>query len=721
LSILTRAGLLEGGVSGPAVKPGSSRESLLIRRVSHQAPRMPLSGPPLTEREIALLRDWVDAGALWDPGGPPPALDTRIRPKRPPVPASDYANPIDAFVERYWKDQGITAPQLTEDAAFFRRASFDLIGLPPDPAELDHFLKDGDSGKRERLIDVLLSRRQAYGEHWMSFWNDLLRNEDGVAFPGEKRTWITKWLLESLKNNMPYDEMVRALLNPQGPDAPAAFLAGVNWGGDVSASQTPPLQSAQNSAQVFLGANLKCASCHDSFVSRWKLSQTFGLAAFFSAEPLEMARCEVKTGARAAPAFLFPELNEAPAESLSERRAQVARMFTSPDNGRFARTLVNRYWKLLLGRGIIEPVDELEAAAWDTDLLDWLASDFTDHGYDLQFLLRRILTSRTYQSEAVRETAALKPDEKYTFRGPAVRRLTAEQFADAVSAITGEWKVFDDRSGRPAPYSRRWRFRSDPLTRALGRPDRSQVVTERSSEASMLQALELVNGEELRSQLRRGAKRLSGTYRPAAQNVADSGQVREVANVEAGISGAQRIWLLVTDFGSYDRAQVRAGWMDAEFMGPRGSVRLRDLPLPAGVEIAPIQVKGKPAREALVAPVPVQMVYDIAGKGYTKFRASVGLDESGLRPEITAKVRFLVFTDEPNPEDLVRTMGEPPVPRPEAGQGDALIRRLFRSAVARDPSAPELAEARRLLHDGSEGLEDLLWILFLSPEFQFLR
>ena len=256
------------------------------------------------------------------------------------------------------------------------------------------------------------------------------------------------------------------------------------------------------------------------------------------------------------------------------------------------------------------------------------------------------------------------------------------------------------------------------MTRALGRPDRSQVVTTRGDEATILQALELVNGDEFRTQLRRGAKRLAGDYRAPARSVADSGQVRETANLEADITGAQRLWLLVWDFGSYDRAKVKAGWSDAELIGPQGSVRLRDLPLPAGASLQAIQPKGTAARDALAA---ARIVYDVAGKGYTKFRASVGLDESGLRPEITAKVRFLVFTEEPDPDDLVRTIGEPPVPRPVLGEGDALVRRLFRSALARDPGARELAEARKVLSAGTEGVEDLLWILFLSPEFQFLR
>ncbi len=206
--------------------------------------------------------------------------------------------------------------------------------------------------------------------------------------------------------------------------------------------------------------------------------------------------------------------------------------------------------------------------------------------------------------------------------------------------------------------------------------------------------------------------------RAHARSVADSGQVREVASLEADVSGAQRVWLMVWDFGSYDRAKVKAGWSDAEFVGPEGTVRLRDLPLPPGAVLQPIQPKGGAPRDALVG---ARLVYDIAGKGYTKFRASVGLDESGLRPEITAKVRFLVFTAEPDAEDLVHATGEPPVPRPAPLQGEALVRRLFRAAFSREPGAGELAEANKVLSAGAEGVEDLLWILFLSPEFQFLR
>jgi hypothetical protein len=324
--------------------------------------------------------------------------------------------------------------------------------------------------------------------------------------------------------------------------------------------------------------------------------------------------------------------------------------------------------------------------------------------------------------ESAPEAAPEKPGDAFVFRGPLRRRLSAEQYCDAVSAITGEWKAFDDLSGKPAPFARRWRFRSDPLTRALGRPSRVQVVTERSPDATTLQALELVNGEELRAVLRTGALRLTGSYREPPRNAADSGQVRmKTVPVEADIRGADRVWLLLTDFGSYDRNKVVAGWINAEFEGRDGVVRLRDLPLPSGASIHTLQVKDEPAREAIVTSSPGTLVYDIRGKKFTTFRAVAALDESGLRPEITAKVRFYVFTAEPGSGEHVRTTGQPPVRRPKPEAGESLVRSLFLHAVARQPSTPELAVANDLVARGPEGVEDLLWILVMSPEFQFIQ
>jgi hypothetical protein len=630
------------------------------------------------------------------------------------VPANGQPHPIDAFVARYAKAKSVAVPPLASDSVFARRACLDLTGLLPTPEEQDTFRRDPSSTKRTQLIDRLLRQDRKYAEHWITLWNDFLRNEDGVAYPGETREWITDWLLQALETNMPYDRMVQSLLNPEGKDAPRGFLAGINWGGDVSASQSVPMQAAQNSAQVFLGANLKCASCHDSFISRWKLADVFSLAAFFSDKPLEMARCEVKTGKTATASFLFPELEK---EEMSlSARVRAAALFTSSKNGRFARTIVNRYWRVLMGRGLVEPVDDLDTPARDQDLLDWLAADFADHGYDLRFLLRRIMTSRTYQAISVSENP--QKVGAFIFRGPLTRRLTAEQFIDAIGTVTGEWKVYDRLNGTPASYERQWRFRSDRLTRALGRPDRSQVITTRTDESTTLQALELVNGEVFADQLRRGAQRLMSDPPQRPASIFDSGMVRaKPVDADVDIQGASRLWLVMQDLGSYDPSKVVAGWLNAELTGPNGSMRLVDFP---GAVVRKLSTKTG-SQEAVAGTPLWKTSFEIAGHGFTRFRATVVVDEASLRPETTGKVRFLLFKEEPDSAHLVRVTEDPPIPAPARLSGNALVARLFRHMLSREPGPTESRSAAELLKQGAEGLEDLLWILFLSPEFQLIR
>ena len=144
----------------------------------------------------------------------------------------------------------------------------------------------------------------------MSFWNDLLRNEDGVTYFSETagRKSITEWLSAALESNLPYDKFVTKLINPSTPGDPDGFLVGVNWRGETSAAVTPWMQASQNTAQVFLGVNLKCNSCHDSFVSKWKLKDAYSLAAYFAPDPkLQMFRCDVALDRYAEPGFLFPQ------------------------------------------------------------------------------------------------------------------------------------------------------------------------------------------------------------------------------------------------------------------------------------------------------------------------------------------------------------------------------------------------------------------------------
>jgi hypothetical protein len=143
-----------------------------------------------------------------------------------------------------------------------------VIGLLPPPEELAAFLASSEPAKRERLVDRLLGDNQAYATHWFSFWNDLLRNDyRGTGYIDGGRKQISTWLHSALATNLPYDRFVAQLVHPT-PET-EGFTKGIVWRGVVNASQTPPMQAAQNISQIFMGVNLKCASCHDSFIDDW--------------------------------------------------------------------------------------------------------------------------------------------------------------------------------------------------------------------------------------------------------------------------------------------------------------------------------------------------------------------------------------------------------------------------------------------------------------------
>ncbi len=723
LALSSRALALSGGMSGPAIVAGKSGESLLIRRVTGtQPPVMPANGEPLSAAQIDTLRAWIDEGAVWPdtPAQPSGGWVAPIAPRQPPLPEGRDGHPIDRFIAAYFAEHDIAFPAPVGDALFARRSYFDLWGIPPSPEQLQSFLRDQRSDKRARLIDSLLADSRMYAEHWISWWNDLLRNDIGGNYQGERKA-ITSWLLAALQRNLPYDQMITALVNPVAKDDPDGFVIGVNWRGDVNASQTSYMQAAQNTAQIFLGINLKCASCHDSFINRYKLRESYGMAALFSPESrLEMVRCDVKTGKYTGPQLLYPDLGTVAEDAtLADRHAAAARFFTDKRNGRVPRTIVNRYWQKLFGRGLVEPVDEMDGEPWNDALLDWLASDFTAHGSDLRYLLRLLMTSRAYQLSAV--AISERAEKPYVFRGPLVRRLTAEQIADSVSTVTGEWRTL--QKSKVAVSARDWQFKASPLALALGRPIRDQVFTTRDNRPTTFQALELANGTTLENTLRRGALRLLGKLPPAPENLFDSGAVRKGSVAfDVDISGLQRLWLLQQDAGSYDPARTLAGWAGVEFTGPSGSRKL--------VELAPkefgrerLTSGRRPAGEAVTPALGSKMVLSIAGKGFTHMHGRVVLDDRSLPSDIEGSVRFFVFGAEPDPERLVRVSGQPPVPAPAPlSDVDQAVHRLYLQLLARGPNAEEIRVSRSYFAGGltPPALEDFLWSLVLHPEFEYV-
>jgi hypothetical protein len=302
------------------------------------------------------------------------------------------------------------------------------------------------------------------------------------------------------------------------------FIRGIQWRGTVNASQRVEMQAAQNISQVFLGLNLKCASCHDSFISDLKLSDAYAFANIFSDITLEINRCDKPIGKMAGTKIIFSELGSIDSSlSVEGKLKQLAEYLAAPKNGRLYRTIVNRMWAQLMGRGIVEPVDMMDNEPWSQDLLDWLASDFVDNESDLKQLIFLIATSKTYQLPSV----GLKDENDivksgYTFKGMHRRRLSAEQFADAISTSIEPVYPYTIRQYDPfkksnssitSRYARASLVKNDIFLTALGRPNRENVTTTRSSQANLLQALELTNGDKFNGVLKAGANNLKKKFK----------------------------------------------------------------------------------------------------------------------------------------------------------------------------------------------------------------
>lgn len=548
LNFATREDLLKGGATGPAAVAGHSKESLLIQLVegAEQDRIMPAKGPRLSGQQIETLRQWIDQGMPWKEGVTltpmmgVASLDLR-KPTLPEEANASSDNPIDLLLQPYFAAQNVTLGETVSDRVFARRVYLDLIGLLPSPDQLAAFEKAPSADKRAQLVRQLLGDRVGYASHWMTFWNDALRNSyRGTGFIDRNRTQITAWLFAALYDNLPYDEFVRQLIAPQ--EESSGFVRGIVWRGVVNASQRRELQAAQSISQVFLGINLKCASCHNSFVDPWKLTDAYGLAAVFAENPLEVNECDKPNGETATPSFLFSKLGTISATAtLEERQRELASLITAPENGRFSRAIVNRLWERFFGRGIIATLDNLDEEPFDAKLLDWLAADFVEHGYDLQRTMQLICTSRAYQLTAVAPAANATSTDP--FRGPLVRRMTAEQFVDAVSQVTGVWQletkqmmkadsrgqggqlkairaVLKERNADEGELLLRAALvDADALQAGLGRPNREQVVTKRESISTPLEALEFTNGQTLDHMLRTGAERLASQSQESADIV----------------------------------------------------------------------------------------------------------------------------------------------------------------------------------------------------------
>jgi len=523
--------VFKGGENGPVIVLGDANESELFRRItlpSNHKEVMPNKGKKLSENDIAIINFWIQKGAPWPDGTSKDEVFkvAALAPRNPALPPAKgiYVNPIDRWTNQYFVRNKIAWPKLVDDRIFLRRLFMDIIGLLPLQQEIEEFIKDPRPDKRAIWSKKLLNREDDYAMHWLTFWNDALRNDyTGTGYITNGRYAITDWLYQSIKSNKPYVEFVKELVNPD--DSSKGFIEGIKWRGVVNSSQRTEMQAAQNVSQVFLGLNLKCASCHNSFISDWKLEDAYAFANIFADTTLEINRCDKPTGKFTDARMLWKELGSIDNNaSVSVKRAQLAGNLVQPQNGRLYRTLVNRMWAQIMGRGFIEPLDVMDNEPWSQDMLDWMAFNFQQNNSNIKDLIYLITSSKTYQlpSAGFKDPNEIISQE-YKFSGRLRKRMSAEQFSDAGSALFGP--IFPDSMVRYRPGNkvlndqtiklnpRASQVVNNPFLTALGRPNRETVSTSRESQANLLQALELTNGERFNTMLKKGAENWKQKYK----------------------------------------------------------------------------------------------------------------------------------------------------------------------------------------------------------------
>ncbi|MFZ2279705.1 MAG: DUF1549 domain-containing protein [Prosthecobacter sp.] len=756
-----RESLMEGGEDGAVVVSGKSAESAMIKAILSADPdeQMPPKGKRVPAEQIALLKQWVDEGLAWEEGFAfkKPAYEPPLKPRMPVLPAvvEGRSNPIDRILDQYLDQKKHPRPAAIDDATFVRRAYLDLIGLLPSPKDLEAFTKDTSADKRARLIESLLKRDMDYTEHWLTFWNDLLRNDyGGTGFVTGGRKQISNWLYHALITNMPFDQFVRELIAPPN-DESRGFIDGIKWRGDVSAGQTVEIQFAQSVSQSFLGINMKCASCHDSFIDRWKLSEAYGLAAIYSSRPLEINRCDKPIGQQAVASWLFPEIGQIdPKATQPERLKQLAALMTHPQNGRTTRTIVNRLWQRLMGRGIVHPADAMQTEPWNADLLDYLAAHLAEHKYDLKQTLALIATSQAYQSHSQVVTKGID-DHGYVYAGPRAKRLTAEQFVDAIWQITGAAPTKMDAgvlrgkvdpeltkqikiqgqwiwghsakpgstppSGETITLRKTIKLDTDPASAsAVVTCDNGYTLFVNNRKVSAGDDWTKLAAVPLQTALRKGPNSILVIATNAGKGPNPAGfffdaRVRDTAGKETAIS-SDASWEWTPQAPATKEGRIPAfdpkDWQPVTVVKALGAwqqtinaqapsllaqgAAASDRMIRASLMKSDFLMRtlGRPNRDQIVTARPNEL---------TTLEAIDLANGSILSTSITKGAQRLLASHAQSPA--------------------ALITALYHQALCREPSASELATAQSLIGEKptQQSLEDLLWAVCMLPEFQVVR
>ncbi|MGV3484576.1 MAG: DUF1549 domain-containing protein [Planctomycetaceae bacterium] len=416
-------------------------------------------------------------------------------------------NYIDELVNAKLQQLQYLPADTCSDDEFLRRVSLDLLGILPTVEETREFLADTDERKRERLVDALLARKE-FAKFWTLKWGDLLKMTSKLV--GDEGVYkYHRWVEQSLHENMPYDQFARQLITGAGStlaNPPANFYR----------TSTDMNECVETISQVFLGARLQCAKCHNHPFERWTQDNYYGLGAFFNRvqrrkteRPGEMFIytgfsgdvIQPRTGQVMAP--WLPQTGSIQPPADTDRRMAFAEWLVNPENPYFARIEANRIWSQLFARGIVDPIDDFRDSNPPSNaaLLDALAKDFVESGYDRKHLLRVILNSRTYQASY--QTTEFNQDDSKYFSHQEPRLLGAEQLLDAINRTLGLEQKFGSlpagtlATQLPAPDVAKVDF-----LKVFGQPERSTVCAcERADDSNLGMAIELFNGPMIHDKL----------------------------------------------------------------------------------------------------------------------------------------------------------------------------------------------------------------------------
>jgi hypothetical protein len=396
-------------------------------------------------------------------------------------------NFVDELVDAKLAKLNVAPSEPCDDADFLRRAYLDLTGTLPTPDAARAFLASQSKDKRTKLIETLLASPE-FADLWALRWADLLR-VDRQPLGHQRAHLYYKWIRDSIAANKPFDEFARELVTAEGPVTevgPANFFKVV----------AKPGEAASTVSQVFLGVRITCAECHHHPFDRWKQADYYGMSAFFATSATTHPRTKKEV-------FAYALGTDMPAANpTGDRRIPLAEWMTKPDNPFFARNLANRVWAWLMGRGLVEPVDDVRATnpPSNPELLDALAKYLVANNYDVRKLIVLITSSRTYQTSAA-PNATNEKDER-NFSRAYFKRPDAEVLLDMISQALGVPEKFPGSPG-VTRATQLWdsKARSDFL-KLFGRPNRvTACECERTREPSVSQVLNLLNSTDIQAKL----------------------------------------------------------------------------------------------------------------------------------------------------------------------------------------------------------------------------